>query len=157
MQVGFRGGESLGFKRHISLHIFIFFPSPTAWRDFLLSFPLWQKKFLCMGTRGNSWVTFHKFSSTPRLAHGFWEWLWDSPSLPGNTGTALWRAHLCSPIPSAESPRRYQHCRAAASSELRLTSLRQSTWNKIKWTNTGFNWDSQLQFKAECQQAEPDI
>lgn len=149
------GRENFGCNRHISLHILIFLPIIYSMKGFPTFFPTLTKKSLCMGTGGNSWVTFHKFSSTPGLARGSWEWLQDSPACQGTQGQ-LSEGHLCSPIPSLESPRIHPHCRTAASSKLRLTSLTQSTWNKIKWTNTGFNWDSQFQFKTECQQAEPN-
>lgn len=123
----------------ISLCTALYFSqSPTAWKAFQLSFPHWQKN-PC------AWV-LEAIAGSPSinpllLQHWHMDPGSDSGTAPACQGTQgqLSEEHLCSPVLSPESPRIHPHSRTAASSELRQTSLRQSTWN------TGFNWDSQLQ------------
>lgn len=104
---GLWGMESFGCNRlyiwiYLSAHPHIF-PKHLQHEGISYFLSHFDKKSLCMGTRGNSWVTFHKFSSTATLAQGSWEWLWDSPSLAGNTGTVLWGTPVLSNPLSGQS------------------------------------------------------
>lgn len=151
MQVGFGVWRVLDVTGYIfgyiSLHILTFSPNICSMKGFPTFFPTLTKS-PC------AWV-LEAIAGSPSinsllLQHWHRDPGSDSGTAPAWQGTQgqFSEEHLCSPIPSLDSPRIHPHCRTAASSELRLTSLRQSTWNKIKWTNVGFNWDSQLQFQA---------
>lgn len=141
------GGESYGCNRPISLHILLFFPITYSMKGFptLAKIPCAWVLEATAASPATNFFLLQQWHMDPGS---------DSRAAPACQGTQgqLSEECLCSPVAPQESPRIQPHCRTAA--ELRLTNLCQGTWNKIKWTNTGFNWDSQLQFKAECQQAE---